>query len=233
MARCPALLLLLALGLCCPGIQGQMKVKFRDSSITHPRKGQRLELECESINKDSSVFWVRLDKGGTLHFIVFISYLPRTTFERNERTSRRFEAGKDGKFYRLVVKSFSQQDEGNYFCIVIRNQVLHFSPGQPAFFPGQQHLHPTSLTSAKMSSSPFFNQSQKSYESQETRKEKELNFFCDIFIWVPLAGACLLLLIALAVTVMLCQRTRRRRCRCKRPANGKPKVKPSMPSRQV
>ncbi|KAM6266767.1 T-cell surface glycoprotein CD8 alpha chain isoform 6-T7 [Spheniscus humboldti] len=178
MAGSPAWLLLLALGLCCLGIQGQkhkMTVKFRDSSITHPRLGQRLELVCLTTDDDSGVFWVRLDKDGTLHFIVFISSLLRTTFAGNKGTSERFEATKTGRFYHLVVKSFMPQDEGNYFCLMNSNQMLYFSPGQPAFFP-------------------------------ETIKEEELNVFCDIFIWVPLAGACLLLIIALAVTIMLCQR---------------------------
>ncbi|NXM02691.1 CD8A protein, partial [Tyrannus savana] len=132
----PALLLLLALGLCCPGIRGQMsemKVRFRDS-ITQLRVGQRLELECQT-DRDNGAFWVRLDKSGTLHFIVFISLLSRVTFEGNQRTSRRFEAGRDKRFYWLAVKSFTQQDEGIYFCLMNINQILYFSNGQPAFLP--------------------------------------------------------------------------------------------------
>ncbi|XP_009645727.2 T-cell surface glycoprotein CD8 alpha chain-like [Egretta garzetta] len=157
MAGSPALLLLLALGLCCPGIWGQrykMTARFRDSSITHPQQGQRLELQCHSDKEDSGVSWVRQDKDGTLHFIVFISSLGRTTFERNEGTATRFEARKDNSFYRLVVKSFMTQDEGNYFCLMNSNQMLYFSPGQPAFFPGQQHLYSTLLSSAKIPSTP-------------------------------------------------------------------------------
>ncbi|NWQ70092.1 CD8A protein, partial [Neopipo cinnamomea] len=136
MDRSPALLLLLALGLCCPGIHGQMfevKVRFRDT-ITQLQLGQRLELECWT-DRDSGAFWVRQDKSGTLHVIVFISSLSRVTFKGNQRTSTRFEASKDNRFYRLVVKSFTQQDEGNYFCLMNINQMLYLSHGLPAFLP--------------------------------------------------------------------------------------------------
>ncbi|NXN64108.1 CD8A protein, partial [Himantopus himantopus] len=138
MTGSPTLLLLLALGLCCTGIQGQrysMTARFRDRSTTHPRLGQPLELECLTDKEDSGAFWVRQDKDGTLHFIVFISSISRTTFAGNQKTSTHFEARKDSKFYRLVVKSFTPQDEGNYFCLMNSNQVLYFSPSQPVFFP--------------------------------------------------------------------------------------------------
>lgn len=136
-------------------VQGyKMMVKFRDSSITHVRVGQRLELVCQTDKGDSGVFWVRMDRAGTLHFIVFISSLARTTFKGKQETSTRFEATRDGSFYRLVVKSFTLQDEGNYFCLMNSNQMLYFSPGQPAFLLGQLHLHPTSLSPAKMPTTP-------------------------------------------------------------------------------
>ncbi|NXM26479.1 CD8A protein, partial [Oxyruncus cristatus] len=132
----PALLLLLALALRCPGIHGQMyemKVRFHNT-ITQLQLGQRLELECQP-DRDSGAFWVRQDKSGTLHFIVFISSLSRATFKGNQKTSTRFEASRNNRFYRLVVKSFTQQDEGNYFCLMNINQMLYFSHGLPAFFP--------------------------------------------------------------------------------------------------
>ncbi|KFZ69134.1 T-cell surface glycoprotein CD8 alpha chain, partial [Podiceps cristatus] len=183
------------------------------SKITQPQAGQQLELECVSSKEDSGVFWVRLDKGGTLHFIVFISSLSRVTFEGNEKTSTRFQATKDRNIYRLAVKSFTPQDEGNYFCLMNNNQNLYFSRGQPAFFPVTTTAAPIT---PPPTTQPGVTKKDLKTPDPENSKEEELNFFCNIFIWVPLAGACLLLLIALAVTIMLCQQTRRRRCRCKR-----------------
>ncbi|XP_032542541.1 T-cell surface glycoprotein CD8 alpha chain-like [Chiroxiphia lanceolata] len=218
----PALLLLLTLGLCYPGIHGQMyemKIRFRNS-ITQLRVGQRLELECQTDKKDSGMFWVHQDKSGTLHFIVFISSLFRVTFKGNQRTSTRFEASKHNTIYRLVVKSFTQQDEGNYFCLMNINQMLYISPGLPAFFPVITTPGPTTQLGITGKDSDI------KTPDPESSTKKDLNSFCDGVIWVPLAGACLLLLIALAITIPQCPRTRRRRCRCKRPVQGKPHTKP-------
>ncbi|XP_064509987.1 T-cell surface glycoprotein CD8 alpha chain-like [Pseudopipra pipra] len=266
----------------------EMKIRFRDT-ITQLRVGQRLELECQT-DRDYGVSWVRQDKNGTLHFIVFISFLSRVTFMGNQGTPTRFEASKDNTIYRLVVKSFTQQDEGNYFCLANINRRLYFSPGLPAFFPvittpgpttqrgitgkdsnvktqdpgslgagrerGTAGFWPTDTTEtcrhfgprAPAGPFPFSIHAQRldsmileviyklnvsvlfwplpfSFPS-ESSTEKDLNSFCDGVIWVPLAGACLLLLIALAITILQCPKTRRRRCRCKRPVQGKPHTKP-------
>ncbi|NXP09193.1 CD8A protein, partial [Thinocorus orbignyianus] len=183
--------------------------------ITRPQVGQRLELECQTSKEDSGAFWVRQDKDGNLSFIVFISSLSRTTFSGKKETSTHFEASKDGKFYRLVVKSFKPQDEGNYFCLMNTNQVLYFSHGQPAFFPVTTTAAPVTPAPTTQPGITEKDPCPRTLDT-ETSKGKETNFFCDIFIWVPLSGACLLLLLALAVTITVCQQTRRRRCRCKR-----------------
>ncbi|NXY13659.1 CD8A protein, partial [Atrichornis clamosus] len=204
MDRSPALLLLLALGLCEYGHRLSYEMKIRSyNSITQLQVGQRLELECQT-DKDSGAFWIRQDKSGTLHFIAFISSISRVTFAGNQKTSPRFQASKDQKLYRLVVKSFTSQDEGNYFCLMNINQMLFFSPGQPLFFPVTTPVAPT--TSRPIPERAITKDPNLKTPDPESSTEKELNFFCHIFIWVPLAGACLLLLITLAVTIVLCQR---------------------------
>ncbi|XP_005518125.1 PREDICTED: T-cell surface glycoprotein CD8 alpha chain-like isoform X2 [Pseudopodoces humilis] len=224
----PALLLLLALGFCCPGIFGQsLQIKVRSPvDINQLRVGQKLELECQT-DKDSGTFWIHQDKSGNLHTIVFINSISRVTFQGNQKWSSRFQASKHNTVYHLAVKSFTPQDQGKYFCVMNLNQKLHFSPGQPVFLPATTVVAPTTpepTPKRGITEDPNLN------TLDPERIQEDLNFFCHIFIWVPLAGACLLLLIALVITIMLCQQTRRRRCRCKRPANGKPPAKPRTPN---
>ncbi|XP_027758302.1 T-cell surface glycoprotein CD8 alpha chain-like [Empidonax traillii] len=200
----PALLLLLALRLCCPGIHGhEMNVRFRDS-ITQIQLGQQLEVECQN-DKDSGMFWVRQDSNGTLHFIVFFSSLSGPTFEGNQRTSTRFEAGRHNRFYWLVVKSFTQQDEGIYFCLMNINQMLYFSHGQPAFLPVTTTLAPSTAGPTTQHGITEKDPCIRTL-APETTMQEELNSFCLIFIWAPLTGLCLLTLQLLVITIVLRQR---------------------------
>ncbi|NXH23809.1 CD8A protein, partial [Myiagra hebetior] len=202
MDRSPALLLLLALGLCCPGIRGQslgMKVRS-PKDITQLRVGQKLELECQT-DKDTGTFWIHQDKSGTLRFIVFINSMSRATFSRDQR-SPRFQASKHNTNYLLAVNSFTPQDEGNYFCMINFNQMLFFSRGQPAFLPATTVLASTTPGPTTQCGITEKDSCLKTPDP-DGRMQEYLDYFCLIFLWVPLAGLCLLLLQLLAITIVL------------------------------
>ncbi|XP_031444063.1 T-cell surface glycoprotein CD8 alpha chain-like isoform X2 [Phasianus colchicus] len=239
MAGSPALLLLLSLGLCCTGAQGQrntLEVRLRDRNMKHPQEGQRLELEClnyEMNRSPLSLFWIRLENDGRLHFIVSCYRWYGTNYYWDDKKSTQFQASLRDNTYRLVVKSFSAQDEGIYFCIQYINQVLHFSSGQPAFFPGTTTAATTTHTATTQSSQLTKKDSSQqgsdaaehitptatTQNSQVTTKdnsqqgqhagtsnENTPRFYCKMVMWVNLAVTCLLLLTAITITITHCQR---------------------------
>ncbi|XP_048797182.1 T-cell surface glycoprotein CD8 alpha chain isoform X15 [Lagopus muta] len=203
MAGSPALLLLLSLGLCCTGAQGQrdaVVVRFPSRTDIQPQEGQRLELDCWRNTTSWKVTWIRLDKHGSLHFILSNFISNTTTFYGGERTSLSFEASWREKTSRLVVKSFREEDEGIYFCINDINLVLHFSSGQPAFFPAPTATNQSSQVNTKdnLQQGPHAGASNENMPS----------FYCKVLMWVNLACACFLLLTAIAITITHCRGSR-------------------------
>uniref|UniRef100_A0A803YIN8 Ig-like domain-containing protein n=1 Tax=Meleagris gallopavo TaxID=9103 RepID=A0A803YIN8_MELGA len=208
MAGSPALLLLLSLGLCCNGAQGQgntTEARFLDRTMKHPQEGQRLELECTSYNSYSGVSWVRQDKDGKLHFIVYISMFSQTTYPGYAKSSSQFEGSKQGNSYRLVVKSFRAQDQGTYFCITNIEPMLHFSSGQPAFFPVTTTAAPTTSTATTQSSQVTMKDNSQQDSDAGTSSDNTPRFYCTMTMWVNLSCACLLLLTAITITTTHCQ----------------------------
>ncbi|XP_052537395.1 T-cell surface glycoprotein CD8 alpha chain-like [Tympanuchus pallidicinctus] len=203
MAGSPALLLLLSLWLCCTGAQGQrntMEARFLNRNLKHPQEGQQLELECLRYERNRPLFWIRLDKSGNLHSISS-THSYSTTLQESEKTAPNFEALWRGSFYRLVVKSFTRQDEGTYFCVNYINPVLHFSSGQPAFFPAA----PTATNqSSKVNTKDNSQQGPHAGASNENMP----SFYCEVVMWVNLACACFLLLTAITITITHCRGNR-------------------------
>ncbi|NXD96931.1 CD8A protein, partial [Chaetorhynchus papuensis] len=201
----PALLLLLALGLCEYG-QGDGEKRFMQyKTITHIQLGEQLNLKCHISGEDSGVVWVHQDNIETFKFIVFISPLSRATFVGKQKTSTHYEARKEDVFYHLVVKSFTQQDEGNYFCIKYIDKEMYFSRGQLAFLSATTVLAPTTPGPPTQCGISEKDSCLKTPDP-DRRMQEDLGYFCLVFLWVPLAGLCLLLLQLLAITIVLCRR---------------------------
>ncbi|XP_010708900.1 T-cell surface glycoprotein CD8 alpha chain-like isoform X2 [Meleagris gallopavo] len=211
MAGSPALLLLLSLGLCCTGAQGQrMEARFLNRNMKHPQEGQRLELECLHYERNRYplfLFWIRLDKDGRLHFIVSCYQSYFATYYWGDKKSTQFDASLRDNTFRLVVKSFRAQDQGIYFCMNYINSVLHFSSGQPAFFPVTTTTAAPTTPTATTQSSQVTTEDISQHSPDTGINNKNTPHFChEIVMWVNLLCACLLLLTAITITIMHCQR---------------------------
>uniref|UniRef100_A0A8V0Z7J7 Ig-like domain-containing protein n=1 Tax=Gallus gallus TaxID=9031 RepID=A0A8V0Z7J7_CHICK len=129
-----------------------------------------------------------------------------TTFNGGERTSPHFQASWRVSTSTLVVKSFRAEDEGIYFCTVSINQVLHISSGQPAFFPGTTTAAPSTLTATNQSSQVTTKDIACHSPDAGTSNKNMLNSSCEVFLWVQVAGTCLLLLTAITIIITHRQR---------------------------
>uniref|UniRef100_A0A8C3FEQ1 T-cell surface glycoprotein CD8 alpha chain n=1 Tax=Chrysemys picta bellii TaxID=8478 RepID=A0A8C3FEQ1_CHRPI len=143
MARFVSLLFFLSLNLCEYRI-----LRSGGSPLTLKAP---VELECVISGpglSDSGVSWMRQLRDSAPQFILFVTSLGRVAPTDNGKPPERFDARRENKNYRLTVKSFQEQDQGNYYCIVKHNQRLHFSSGIPLHLPGQHQPHPISAPSA-------------------------------------------------------------------------------------
>ncbi|NXN77635.1 CD8A protein, partial [Bombycilla garrulus] len=199
----PALLLLLSLGFCEYGHRGEKRF-MQYKTITYLQLGAQMNLTCHISGEDTGVVWVHQDNIKTFKFIVFISPQSGATFEGNQKTSTHFEARKEGVFYHLVVKSFTPRDEGNYFCIKHIDKQLYFNPGQLVFLSATTTVAPTTPGPSTPRGITENNSCPKTPDP-DISMEEDLDYFCLVFLWIPLAGLCLLLLQLLATTIALCR----------------------------
>uniref|UniRef100_A0A7M4FPE2 T-cell surface glycoprotein CD8 alpha chain n=1 Tax=Crocodylus porosus TaxID=8502 RepID=A0A7M4FPE2_CROPO len=196
--------------LCCTKTQ-QKDIQVKLLSRTPTKPGDPVELECaikDNSFSDSGVSWVHQGKDSGLRFIMFISSISRVT-HASDVDKPRYGGSKGPGTYKLMVKSFQEKDQGEYYCIVIRNQMLHFSSGHQVFLPGQ-HQPLVEAAQCKENCMPPPSNAHKTW----------LN--CDLYIWAPLVGACLFLLVALVVTIITCQSKRTIPCLRQSPLHPKP-----------
>uniref|UniRef100_A0A8C2T326 Uncharacterized protein n=1 Tax=Coturnix japonica TaxID=93934 RepID=A0A8C2T326_COTJA len=138
---------------------------------------------------------------GNLHFIVSSTQSYSNTVQEGDKKSTNFEVIWRGNSPRLVVKSFTAWEQGTYYCVNFINQELHFSSGQPAFLPAPLPVPSQPGPSPTLPMALLLSQTISSHSNENTPR------FChDTFIWVNLAGTCLLLLLtAITINITHCQ----------------------------
>ncbi|EHA99117.1 T-cell surface glycoprotein CD8 alpha chain [Heterocephalus glaber] len=99
--------------------------------------GETVTLRCEVLMRNvlQGCSWLFQPHGATRSptFLLYQSgSRPKLAPGLDEK---RFTSTKSSNTYTLTVSGFREQDEGYYFCLVVANTILHFSPFLPVFLP--------------------------------------------------------------------------------------------------
>ncbi|XP_072493031.1 T-cell surface glycoprotein CD8 alpha chain [Notamacropus eugenii] len=218
-----SLLLPLALLLQSVGSQAQLKFRMNPLEKRDVRPSDKVQLQCETLSSSSTgCSWLRLAPGKVVPtFLLFISSTSSNAKLAEDLDPKRFRGERiSSSTYRLTLQNFREEDEGYYYCVVTRNSALFFSPFVPVFLPVKATTTPapkpkTTILPATISTSTQISENCKLTAKKQGKKG--LDFSCDLYIWVPLAGVCVVLFLALITTITICQRSRKRVCRCPRP----------------
>ncbi|KAL8176259.1 UNVERIFIED_CONTAM: hypothetical protein K2H54_027353 [Gekko kuhli] len=164
----------------------------------------RVELDCETKYPELGVYWIHQNKNNKEpNFILYIN-----SRSQSVPNNHHYEISKSGSTYKLIVKAFKNQDEGIYNCIVLRNQVLYFSPDLPVFLPVRTTQAPTTQRHAPETPYPnnrhITNGPNKCSDVTIADPYDGLMLPCEPYIWIPLSGGCFLLLITFVVTITVC-----------------------------
>ncbi|XP_058406733.1 T-cell surface glycoprotein CD8 alpha chain [Diceros bicornis minor] len=213
-----------------PDVQGQL--------------GQRVDLRCEVrlSNYGSGCSWLYQGRepAASPKFLMYISKGRIKTAEGLDTDQFLGERAQDSVFG-LTLRRFREEDQGYYFCSILSNSIMYFSPFVPVFLPAKPTTTPAPPPpTPRPSTRAPANASQPATPRPEECRpaagravdKKWLDFDCDIYIWAPLAGTCAVLLLSLFITIICNYRNRRRVCKCPRPV-ARPAGKPTFSERYV
>ncbi|XP_038608140.1 T-cell surface glycoprotein CD8 alpha chain [Tachyglossus aculeatus] len=235
--------LVLILLLVQPG-WAQPKFRMEKSEVRVVEPGKTVDLKCEILGtSQTGLSWVHQrpvkpnQNAMAPTFLVFFSGTVKT-IRKAEGLDRSLEAKRlSSASFQVTLKDFQEKDEGHYYCVVAYNQALYFSRSMSVFLKGPATTRPPvpRTTTARPDplnvtrTTPALSNCQDRPSSKKSLNQRWFwDFSCDLYIWGPLAGGCVVLLIALLTTIIICKKSRRRVCRCARPLSRPPR-KPGVP----
>ncbi|XP_036894800.1 T-cell surface glycoprotein CD8 alpha chain [Sturnira hondurensis] len=226
--------LLLALLLYSAAVLGSYEFRLTPREVTQV-VGKKVELRCEVfVTKSSGCTWLYQRREAAAR-PVFLMYIGTRTKIAEGLESRISGEKVQSDVYTLTLNRFTEEDQGYYFCSVVANSIVYFSPFVPVFLPEKRTTPaPRPPTQAPPSASqPVSRRPETCRPTAGSAVETKGKYFaCVIYIWAPLAGICAVLLLSLVITATCSYRNRRRVCKCPRPL-VRPAGKPSPSERYV